>query len=68
MTLVAVLAGGASRRMGAPKPLAPLGGRPLISYPLGAAARAGLRAVVVAKADTPLPEVGVPVWGEPDHS
>jgi molybdopterin-guanine dinucleotide biosynthesis protein A len=64
--LVAVLAGGASRRMGAPKPLAPLGGRPLIAWPLAAAEAAGLRAVVVAKATTPLPPVGVEVWLEPD--
>ena len=49
MTLVAVLAGGASRRMGAPKACVELGGRPLISYPLEAAAAAGLSAVVVAK-------------------
>jgi molybdopterin-guanine dinucleotide biosynthesis protein A len=64
--LVAVLAGGASRRMGAAKPLAPLGGRPLIAWPLAAAAAAGLRAVVVAKAATPLPPVDVEVWLEPD--
>jgi molybdopterin-guanine dinucleotide biosynthesis protein A len=63
--LVAVLAGGASRRMGAPKPLAPLGGRPLIAWPVEAAARAGLRAVVVAKPDTPLPPLPVEVWLEP---
>jgi molybdenum cofactor guanylyltransferase len=63
--LVAVLAGGAGRRMGAPKPLAPLGGRPLIAWPLAAAAAAGLEAVVVAKADTPLPPLGVEVWLEP---
>jgi len=65
--LVAVLAGGAGRRMGAPKPLAPLGGRPLIAWPLGAAAAAGLEAVVVAKPDTPLPPLDVPVWLEPDE-
>jgi molybdopterin-guanine dinucleotide biosynthesis protein A len=64
--LVAVLAGGASRRMGAAKPLAPLGGRPLIAWPLAAAAAAGLRAVVVAKSTTPLPPVDVEVWLEPD--
>jgi molybdopterin-guanine dinucleotide biosynthesis protein A len=63
--LVAVLAGGAGRRMGAPKPLAPLGGRPLIAWPLAAAAAAGLDAVVVAKADTPLPALDAEVWLEP---
>jgi molybdopterin-guanine dinucleotide biosynthesis protein A len=67
MTLVAVLAGGAGRRMGSPKPLAPLGGRALILWPLAAAAAAGLEAVVVAKAGTPLPALGdVAVWREPD--
>jgi molybdenum cofactor guanylyltransferase len=65
--LVAVLAGGASRRMGRPKPLAPLGGRPLIAYPLAAARAARLPAVVVAKADTPLPPLDVPVWLEPEE-
>jgi molybdopterin-guanine dinucleotide biosynthesis protein A len=64
--LVAVLAGGAGRRMGGPKPLARLGGRPLIAWPLAAAAAAGLDAVVVAKADTPLPALHVEVWLEPD--
>jgi molybdopterin-guanine dinucleotide biosynthesis protein A len=63
--LVAVLAGGAGRRMGAPKATALLGGRPLIAFPLAAAAAAGLETVVVAKAGTPLPELGVPVWEEP---
>jgi molybdenum cofactor guanylyltransferase len=63
--LVAVLAGGRGRRMGEPKPLAVLGGLPLIAHPLTAAAAAGLDAVVVAKPGTPLPEgLGVPVWRE----
>jgi molybdenum cofactor guanylyltransferase len=65
--LVAVLAGGASRRMGAPKPAAPLGGRPLVAWPLAAAAAAGLRAVVVAKASTPLPPLDAEVWLEPER-
>ena len=65
MTLVAVLAGGRGRRMGEPKALAELGGAPLIARPLAAAAAAGLEAVIVAKDDTSLPEVGVPVWREP---
>jgi molybdopterin-guanine dinucleotide biosynthesis protein A len=55
VTLVAVLAGGRSRRMGAPKTLADLGGAPLIARPLAAAAAAGLEAVIVAKQDTALP-------------
>jgi molybdopterin-guanine dinucleotide biosynthesis protein A len=65
VTLVAVLAGGRGRRMGAPKALAELGGAPLIERPLAAAAAAGLEAVVVAKADTELPALDVPVWREP---
>jgi molybdopterin-guanine dinucleotide biosynthesis protein A len=64
--LVAVLAGGRGRRMGAPKPLAELGGAPLVERPLAAAAEAGLAAVVVAKAGTPLPP-GLTVWHEPDE-
>jgi molybdenum cofactor guanylyltransferase len=65
--IVAVLAGGAGRRMGGAKAIAPLGGRPLIAWPLAAAAAAGLEAVVVAKRDTALPELAVPVWHEPDR-
>lgn len=64
--VVAVLAGGRGRRLGGAKATAPLGGRPLISYPLAAAAAAGLEAVVVAKPGSALPaELGVPVWDEP---
>jgi molybdopterin-guanine dinucleotide biosynthesis protein A len=62
-----VLAGGASRRMGRPKAAVALGGRPLLEAPLAAFARAGLRAVVVAKRDTPLPPVDVPVWHDLDE-
>jgi molybdopterin-guanine dinucleotide biosynthesis protein A len=64
--IVAVLAGGRGRRMGAPKPLAELGGEPLIRRPVAAAEAAGLAAVVVAKAGTPLPD-GLTVWHEPDE-
>ena len=63
--VVAVLAGGRSRRMGAAKATIPLGGRPLIDWPLAAAARAGLDAVVVAKPGSELPCLDVPVWREP---
>jgi molybdopterin-guanine dinucleotide biosynthesis protein A len=64
--IAAVLAGGRGRRMGAPKPLAQLAGAPLIERPLAAARAAGLDAVVVAKAGTPLPP-GLRVWHEPDE-
>lgn len=50
--------------MGGAKPLADLGGRPLVAWPLAVAADAGLEAVVVAKAATALPP-GVLVWHEP---
>ena len=63
---VAVLAGGRSRRMGAPKALADFGGAPLIARPLAAARAAGLPAVVVAKRASPLPALDVPVIFEPD--
>jgi len=63
---VAVLAGGRSRRMGAPKALADFGGAPLIARPLAAARAAGLPALVVAKRDSPLPALDVPVAFEPD--
>ncbi len=65
--LAVVLAGGRGRRLGGAKPTADLGGRPLVAWPLEAARAAGLDAVVVAKAATPLPELDVPVWLEPDE-
>jgi molybdenum cofactor guanylyltransferase len=63
--LGAVLAGGAGRRLGGSKAMVELAGRPLISYPLAAFADAGIEAVVVAKADTELPPLAVPVVTEP---
>lgn len=60
-----VLAGGRSRRIGGAKALAELGGRPLISYPLAALSAAGLDSVVVAKRQSPLPELACPVLREP---
>lgn len=53
--IVAVLAGGAGRRLGGDKALVPLGGQALISYPLQAAAKAGIEAIVVAKQASRLP-------------
>jgi molybdopterin-guanine dinucleotide biosynthesis protein A len=61
----AVLAGGASRRMGTPKATLELGGRPLIEYPLAAVQGAGLDPAVVAKRDSTLPPLAVPRWDEP---
>jgi molybdenum cofactor guanylyltransferase len=61
----AILAGGASSRMGRPKATIPLAGRPLITYPLEAAAAAGLEPVAVAKPDSALPELDCAVIEEP---
>jgi molybdopterin-guanine dinucleotide biosynthesis protein A len=61
----AVLAGGASRRMGAPKATLVLAGRPLLEYPLAAVQGAGLEPVVVAKTDSPIPSLAVARWTEP---
>ena len=66
----AILAGGRGRRMGGGKPARELAGRPLIAWPAAALAAACERVVVVAKADTELPELpGVERWDEPypDH-
>lgn len=63
----AILAGGAATRMGGAKASADLGGRPLASYPLAAARRAGLTPLLVAKEGTDLPELGCQVLTEPDE-
>jgi molybdopterin-guanine dinucleotide biosynthesis protein A len=63
--IVAVLAGGAGRRLGGAKPGALLAGRPLLSYPLASARGAGLEAFVVAKHETPLPAFGEALVTEP---
>ncbi len=60
-----VLAGGRGSRIGGPKAIVELGGRPLIDYPLAALAAAGIEAVVVAKSRTRLPPLEAPVWIEP---
>ena len=59
--LGAVLAGGTGSRIGGEKASVQLCGRPLIAYPIAAMREAGLDAVVVAKPDTRLPELDVPV-------
>jgi molybdopterin-guanine dinucleotide biosynthesis protein A len=61
----AVLAGGASRRMGEPKALVELAGRPLVAHAVGAVADAGLEPIVVAKPDSPVPDLGVTILDEP---
>jgi molybdopterin-guanine dinucleotide biosynthesis protein A len=62
----AILAGGRASRLGGEKATAQLAGRPLITYPLDAARAAGLTPVVVAKRDSPLPELDCEVLREPD--
>jgi molybdopterin-guanine dinucleotide biosynthesis protein A len=59
--LGAVLAGGAGKRVGGNKPSLQLYGRPLINYPIDALRQAGFAPFVVAKANTPLPRLDVPV-------
>jgi molybdopterin-guanine dinucleotide biosynthesis protein A len=62
-----ILAGGLGRRIGGGKAMVNLRGRPLISYPLEAVWRALGSAAIVAKIDSPLPNLpGVTVWHEPD--
>lgn len=63
--LIAILAGGHATRLGGQKASAELAGRPLISYPLAAALGSGHEVVVVAKADTELPDLGQRVLHEP---
>lgn len=67
LPLAVVLAGGRSARMGRSKAAVPLAGRPLAAWVLAAAARAGLEAVVIAKPETELPTLAVPVWHEPEE-
>ena len=53
----AVLAGGAGERLGEPKPLADLGGRPLIEHAVSSVVAAGLEPLIVAKPSSSLPEI-----------
>jgi molybdopterin-guanine dinucleotide biosynthesis protein A len=66
-TIVAVLAGGAGSRLGQSKPLAPLGGVPLLDRAVAAAREAELPAIVVAKRGTTLPALSVGLVLEPDE-
>lgn len=61
----AVLAGGAGERLGGAKASTELAGKPLIAHALEALAAAGLKRVVIAKPDSPLPSLTVPVVREP---
>jgi len=61
----AVLAGGASRRMGEPKAMVELAGKPLIAHAVGSVSEAGLDPVIVVKPDSPVPDLGIPVLDEP---
>jgi molybdenum cofactor guanylyltransferase len=61
-----VLAGGSGRRLGGAKAVTPLGGRPLLAYPVDALRAAGLDPVVVAKPATDLPDLDVPVVRDED--
>jgi molybdenum cofactor guanylyltransferase len=63
----AVLAGGAATRLGGVKATAELEGQPLISYPIAALAQAGIPPVVVAKANSELPPLKIPLVTEPDE-
>ena len=62
-----VLAGGAGRRMGGDKALAPFRGKPLIAHPLAAMGEVCERVAVVCKDETLLPDLpdGVERWDEP---
>lgn len=67
-TVVAILAGGRSRRMGTPKAGVLVDGVPLLALAARAAEAAGLRPVVVAKRSSVLPDVpGLERWDEPDE-
>lgn len=66
VTVGAVLAGGESSRMGRPKPLVELGGRPMLARVVGTVGSAGLEPIVVAKPDSELPPVDCRVLTEPD--
>jgi molybdenum cofactor guanylyltransferase len=63
----AVLAGGLSRRMGAPKALVELAGRPLVARVVATVGSAGLEPIVVAKPDSPLPPLDCRVLSEPSE-
>jgi len=63
----AVLAGGASIRMGSPKALVELAGRPLAARVVATVGSAGLEPIVVAKPESPLPPLDCRVLSEPSE-
>jgi molybdenum cofactor guanylyltransferase len=63
----AVLAGGLSRRMGEPKAVVELAGRPLVGRVVSTVGSAGLEPIVVAKPDSPLPPLDCRVLSEPSE-
>ena len=63
----AVLAGGLSRRMGEPKAVVELAGRPLVARVVSTVGSAGLEPSVVAKPDSPLPPLDCRVLSEPSE-
>lgn len=65
--VAAILAGGAGSRMGGAKATARLAGAPMIAYPIAAARAAGLEPIVVAKAESELPELNCEIVTEPDE-
>ena len=65
--IVAVLAGGAGSRLGQSKPLAELGGVPLLEHAVAAARESGLPTIVVAKGATRVPALDAGIVVEPDQ-
>jgi molybdopterin-guanine dinucleotide biosynthesis protein A len=63
----AVLAGGLSTRMGEPKAIAELAGRPMVARIVATVGSAGLEPIVVAKPDSPLPKLDCRVLAEPSE-
>ena len=61
----AVLAGGLGRRMGGPKAIVELAGRPLVERVVASVGAAGLEPVVVVKPDSPLPRLDCRILTEP---
>jgi molybdopterin-guanine dinucleotide biosynthesis protein A len=63
--IVSVLAGGRGTRLGGAKATVELAGRPLVSHVLDAASGSGLETIVLAKRETPLPELSQRIVFEP---